>query len=770
MALLDPSRRWLSLALLLAFFAGSAPARAESRPISIPDRDARRAARARQDLFRKGVALLQANDVERALEFFLRSREAQASAKNIGNAAICLSRLGRYDEALEMYEELLLRFASDLDAEDRATLVPAMAALRDAVGGVNLSANVNGLVVIDGRARGKLPFNAPVRVLGGKHTIRIFKEGYVAYEARVDVPSAPRSPWTRASRRSPAPACSASTTPPTRASRSSSTAPRSAARPGRARSGSGATCSGSATATADPRRARWRSSKGRRPSRSSRSPISGRRCTSTSRLRRRASRSTAWSSAWARGRGACPSVTTASPSPSTATAPAPSPSSWRTRAWPPSACRSISPAISTARAGRDPRAAAPSLASSAATSRARRSARPPSRAARRFASNSSTAVRGGLVGLRVGFRFNNGLAPEIAVGGASFGSEFSREARSTFFSRQAGATVTVSYTLQDRLRLTGPFLSTGVSAWVPLGYDVGLISRVSAGMLFASATDPITGRAKTVTDADDLGCRSPSRIATRPSPSSSASSCPSSASRPASAPSGSASPPPRPSSPLWGRDSSTRTPASPRSAARPSPPRWGARRSRTSSPTSAPSGPSCSGARKPRWATPLSRGSRADLDHRRGLPARAVLLITALGGPACSAPPAPPAPPARPQLTWVGREPDSPPGTEGLAAAPCARDRDLSRARLRIAPSARARARSPAAPRSRSSPAIPTTPGPGPPRALRPSASSRARRDRVRARSRSSPASPSHAGAPRRARRRRGLRARLRPSFRESPR
>ena len=39
------------------------------------------------------MALLQADDVERALSYFLRSRAEQASAKNTGNAAICLSRL-----------------------------------------------------------------------------------------------------------------------------------------------------------------------------------------------------------------------------------------------------------------------------------------------------------------------------------------------------------------------------------------------------------------------------------------------------------------------------------------------------------------------------------------------------------------------------------------------------------------------------------------------------------------------------------------------------
>ncbi len=499
------SRRWVILALLsLALFAASAPARAEEPsdldpPTGTP---AERLALAK-DLFRKGVALLQANDVERALEFFLRSREAQASAKNIGNAAICLSRLGRYDEALEMYEELLLRFASDLDAEDRATLVPAMAALRDEVGGVNLSANVNGLVVIDGRARGKLPFNAPVRVLGGKHTIRIFKEGYVAYEARVDVPIR------------------------TTISVDARLAPLSGAGLLRvddaANQGFEIFVDGAAVG-----RAPWEGTLGL-----------GRHLLWI----RNGDRGSAPSSvAILEGQTALAQLPVADLGPPLHIDITPSTAgltvdgvvlglgSWegrlpvgdhriavteygyRTRAF---GLVVENKSLAAERVQVD-------LVRDPDSPRWPRSSR-----GRPFASffggyltgaalrataeqgcpalclDSSTAVRGGLGGLRVGFRFNNGLAPEIAVGGASFGSEFSREARSTFFSRQAGATVTVSYTLQDRLRLAGPFLSTGVSAWVPLGYDIGLISRVSAGMLFASATDPITGTAKTVESGHD---------------------------------------------------------------------------------------------------------------------------------------------------------------------------------------------------------------------------------------------------------------------------
>src|SRR5262245_28072816 len=60
--------------------------------------------------FHQGVELLLANQPERALDFFLRSRELVPSAKNTIDAGICLERLGRHDEALELYEDASARF------------------------------------------------------------------------------------------------------------------------------------------------------------------------------------------------------------------------------------------------------------------------------------------------------------------------------------------------------------------------------------------------------------------------------------------------------------------------------------------------------------------------------------------------------------------------------------------------------------------------------------------------------------------------------------
>ena len=107
------------------------------------------------------------------------------------------------------------------------------------------------------------------------------------------------------------------------------------------------------------------------------------------------------------------------------------------------------------------------------------------------------SVLGGLAGVRAGFRFKGGLAPELSVGVATIGLDLERSARSTFTSHRGTSTVPVSYTLDDRLRINGPFLAAGGSAWLPLRPDVGLLARASVGVLFGHISDPITGDAAT---------------------------------------------------------------------------------------------------------------------------------------------------------------------------------------------------------------------------------------------------------------------------------
>lgn len=135
----------------------------------------------------KGLALFNAGDAERALGFFVRSRAIFPAKGNTLDAAICLERLGRLDEALELYEEVLASFSAAFDDEERASVPLAMAALRARVGSLRVSSNVAGAVVVDGRARGRLPLPDALRLMPGRHTVRVLEEGYAAFEQEVDV-------------------------------------------------------------------------------------------------------------------------------------------------------------------------------------------------------------------------------------------------------------------------------------------------------------------------------------------------------------------------------------------------------------------------------------------------------------------------------------------------------------------------------------------------------------------------------------------------------
>ena len=172
-------RRWAISALLALAFA--------TPRLLAADPDAAARLEQAKALFHQGVTLFGAGDTERALELFLRSRALVPSGKNTANAAICLERLGRLDEALELYEEVLTRFAADLDAEDRETLAPAMLALRQKLGYLELSSNVDGLVVVDGRDRGRLPLATALRLLPGTRIVRVLKDGYRTFEQTITV-------------------------------------------------------------------------------------------------------------------------------------------------------------------------------------------------------------------------------------------------------------------------------------------------------------------------------------------------------------------------------------------------------------------------------------------------------------------------------------------------------------------------------------------------------------------------------------------------------
>lgn len=137
--------------------------------------------------FRKGNELFKQEAWAAALAELLESRRLKPTKNATANAAFCLQKLGRYDEALDLYQSLLTDF-SDVASDLKEEVQRAMIELRGLVGTVEIDESEPGaLVSIDGRARGEYPTAATLRVSAGSHAVRFTKEGFEPFETLVEV-------------------------------------------------------------------------------------------------------------------------------------------------------------------------------------------------------------------------------------------------------------------------------------------------------------------------------------------------------------------------------------------------------------------------------------------------------------------------------------------------------------------------------------------------------------------------------------------------------
>lgn len=161
---------------------GAAPGAAEAPPANAKREEARQH-------FEKGIALFEEESWDAALVEFLRSREIFATRAATKDAALCLRKLNRFDEALDLFHALLREFPS-LPAEDRALADNAIKELTARVGSIDIQSTESGAsIVIDGRERGMVPA-PPIRVNVGTHLIRLSREGFVPFETQVKVAGA----------------------------------------------------------------------------------------------------------------------------------------------------------------------------------------------------------------------------------------------------------------------------------------------------------------------------------------------------------------------------------------------------------------------------------------------------------------------------------------------------------------------------------------------------------------------------------------------------
>ncbi len=140
-----------------------------------------------EERFKRGLELLKEEAWTAALAEFARSRELYPTRTATNNAAVCLRKLKRFDEALDMYETVLREFPN-MPADKKEAAQKEVAELRQLVGTIDITGAVPGAsIVVDGKPRADYPIIDPLRVSAGTHSVRIFKQGFQAYETAVEV-------------------------------------------------------------------------------------------------------------------------------------------------------------------------------------------------------------------------------------------------------------------------------------------------------------------------------------------------------------------------------------------------------------------------------------------------------------------------------------------------------------------------------------------------------------------------------------------------------
>ncbi|WP_437564204.1 PEGA domain-containing protein [Sorangium sp. So ce542] len=138
--------------------------------------------------FQRGLRMYRAEAWEAAAAEFLESRRLFPTWGATSSAARCLQKLGRTTEALDLFESVLADFDDVLPADAKQAALAEVEQLRDLVGAIAIEGGAPGAVLlVDGERRAELPLPAPLRVAAGAHTVRVQKDGFEPFEARVDV-------------------------------------------------------------------------------------------------------------------------------------------------------------------------------------------------------------------------------------------------------------------------------------------------------------------------------------------------------------------------------------------------------------------------------------------------------------------------------------------------------------------------------------------------------------------------------------------------------
>jgi PEGA domain len=165
---------------LLAALLLARTAHAQAAPAT-PSEPARLLDEAR-DLF------VRTGDATHARALFERSYELEPSWRALNGIALMLESQGALVEAIVAYERLLVEFAAELNAEQRARIERRIERLRGLTGVIVVDATQPGIVLtFDGEALGKAPVHREIRVMPGKHVVVATLTGHVPVSPTVEI-------------------------------------------------------------------------------------------------------------------------------------------------------------------------------------------------------------------------------------------------------------------------------------------------------------------------------------------------------------------------------------------------------------------------------------------------------------------------------------------------------------------------------------------------------------------------------------------------------
>lgn len=167
----------------------SAPASAAA-PAASPPAD--ETARAQANTLYGKAKKLAETDCALALPLFRKAWATYPTFSALRGEGFCLYNLGRLDEALEVLESARTRYDQPgLQKELRdavADLKKLIGQLREQTGTLMVTgAEIDALIVVDGRERGRHPLASPIPLLPGDHLVKVYKEGFTLHEETVEI-------------------------------------------------------------------------------------------------------------------------------------------------------------------------------------------------------------------------------------------------------------------------------------------------------------------------------------------------------------------------------------------------------------------------------------------------------------------------------------------------------------------------------------------------------------------------------------------------------